>query len=193
MTTFNPLASVVLSIAICGCFTLVPPSLLPLTFCLQQLSPNLPAWRQNSEPEPARRADSPPRKPARIPKASPSWPPCAPPPHHNLPARAALSKQRAAPAVQNCPAPGASVAEARALLRAASSPPPSSAAWPLPSARAHSPQPALPRRDREAFWPLRCALESRREHVQSISPCVRLEHRPRSQKLFHPEEELPLR
>src|SRR5580658_1040435 len=193
MTTFNPLGSVVLSIAICGCFTLVPPSLLPLISCSQQPSPNPPAWRRNPEPEPARRADSPPRRPARIPQAYPSSPPCASPTHHNLPGRAALSTPRVAPAFQNFPAPGASAAEAPELLRAASCLPPSSAASPLPSVPVHSPQPGLRPRDRAASWIHRCAPELRREHAQSLWPCASLEHRPRSQILFRREAELPRR
>src|SRR5580692_5139978 len=193
MTTLSPLASVVLSIAICGCFKLVPLSLLLLIFCSQLLFPAPPAWPRNPGPKQPRRGDSSPHRPPRVPRANPSSLRCAPPPRHNLSAKGAQSTPRAGRAVRNSPTPGASAAEAPALLHAASCRPRSLAEWPLPSTRERSQRPALPRRDRAAFSSPRCARESRRERERLPLQCAPLEHRPQSQRLFHPGKEPPPR
>src|SRR5580704_1350934 len=139
MTTFNPLASVVLSIAICSRFTLVPLSLSPLFSYSLQLSPAPPTWPRNPAPKPWRRGDLPPHTSPRIPPANPSSTPYAPPQLHSLPGIAVQSMRRAARGVHSFQAPAASAAEGHAQPRAASCPPPSSAAWPLPSRPVHFP------------------------------------------------------
>src|SRR5208282_5918366 len=148
MTTFNPFASVVLSIAICSCFTLVPQSLSLLFFCSPQLFLTPPASPRNLAPEPPRPNGSPPRRPARTPPANLSSPPCAPPRHHNRRAKAVRSKPHAVPSARSFPALDALTAEAHAQLRAASFPPRSSGTSPLPSGQEHSPRPSLPTRDK---------------------------------------------
>src|SRR4029077_20426546 len=150
MTTFSPLASVVLSMAMCSRFTLVPLSLLLLISCSRRLSPVLPAWPRNLAPEPARPGDSLPRKSARIPQVNLSFLPRAPPPRHNLRAKAVRSTPRAAPAVHNFRVLAESAAEAPSPLRAASSQPQSSAGRTLPSGQGHSRPPELQPRDKGA-------------------------------------------
>src|SRR5260370_14165535 len=192
MTTFNPLASVVLSIAIFSRFTLIPLSLSLWSSYSQQFSPGPPASRRNPAPKPVRRGDSLPRMSPRTPPANPSSPRCAPPPLHNLAGIAVRSTRRAAPAAQSFPAPGASEAEGLASLRGASCPPTSSASWPLPSTRVHARRRERQPRDKAASSNPQYARERHRECARSAGPCAPREHRPQSQKLFHREEGLPL-
>src|SRR5580658_969902 len=107
MTTFNPLASVVLSIAICSCFTLFPLSLSLSFSCLRQLYPAPPTSPRNPAQGPARPNSSPLGTSPEIAAANPSSPPCAPLQRHSLRAKAAQSKPRVAPTFQSFQAPAA--------------------------------------------------------------------------------------
>src|SRR5271169_2640125 len=158
MTTFNPFASVVLSIAICSCFTLVPPLLSLLSSCSQPLIPIPPASSRNLAPKPRQPNDSLLYRPARIPAANPSSPPCARPPRHNLRAKAAQSKPLVDQVVQNFPEPDASTVATPGPPRGVSFRP----------------------RDRAASSIPQSARERPRARVPSVWPYAQQQHLPRS-------------
>src|SRR4249920_2880500 len=104
MTTFSPFASVVLSIAICSRFTLIPLSFLLWLFCSTYFFPARPASPRNPAQEPVRPSGLLLHRPVHTAPASPSLRPSEPLQHRNLRAKAAPSTRRANRDVRSFPA-----------------------------------------------------------------------------------------
>src|SRR5882762_2887595 len=132
MTTFNPFASVVLSIAICNRFTRFPLSPLLLVSLPENSFLIRPTCRQYPVRARALPDDPVLHRHAQILWAILEVHPHALAPPYNLHERAAPSTRLVAPASRNSPEPGASGATALARLRSASSQARRATAWPLP-------------------------------------------------------------
>src|SRR5437016_5535671 len=132
ITTLNPFASVVLSIAICNRFTRCPLSPLFLVSLPENSFLIRPTYRRYLVRARALPDDLALHRHAQILWVILEVHPHALAPPYNLHERAAPSTRLVAPASRNSPEPGASGATMPARLRSASSPARQATAWPLP-------------------------------------------------------------